>query len=197
MTPGHPLSGPQPAPAPCPARSPAPCPARRRGRIGDEGGAAPVEFVIIFPLMFSLFLAAIDFGVAMLRQVFLERAIDIAVREVRLGRITSSDADAMRELICRNTTMLPNCTGRMTIEMRPIDTTTFDGLNDPFTCVNLQQPVLPVLAFNPGSGAQNLMLIRVCAAADPFLRLTGLIGGLPINPQGDYQLVARTVFVTE
>lgn len=160
-----------------------------------EGGAVTVEFVIIFPFVLSLLLMSIDSGITQLRQVFLHRAVDLAVREVRLGR--TNDADRMSDLICARTAMLPGCRQKIAVEMQPINTETFDGLDAPNQCVDRETEIAPALVFDPGAGEQELMLIRVCVIADPFVRLTGYISALPMNEDGDYVLVSNSVFVME
>lgn len=165
----------------------------RRWRADD--GAVTVEFVIIFPFVLGLLLMSVDAGITQLRQVFLHRAVDIAIREVRLGRV--SESDSMADLICARTAMLPRCRQRIAVEMQPIDTTTFVGLDEPNQCVDRETEITPAVTFNPGAGEQELMLIRVCVIADPFVRVTGYVSALPINADGDYVLVSNSVFVNE
>lgn len=161
----------------------------------SEDGAVTVEFAIVVPFVLGLLLMAIDSGIVQLRQVFLHRAVDLAVREVRLGRV--SEAESMSELICSRTTMLPNCLQRITVEMLPIDTAVFSGIGNPITCVDREQEITPALTFNPGSGQQELMLVRACVIADPFIQVVGYINGLPRDANGDYVLIANSVFVNE
>ncbi len=162
-----------------------------------EEGSVTVEFVIIVPFVLSIFLMGVDSGVTQLRQAFLYRAVDMAVREVRLG--TVNEAESLSKMICARTAMLPNCENAITVEMQPIDTSTFSGLDAPTLCINHEEELTPAIAFNPGAGgqAQELMLIRVCVVTKPFIRLTGFLTALPVNDEGDYVLTARNVFVNE
>lgn len=164
-----------------------------------QDGAVTVEFVVIIPFLLSLFFASVDVGVSMLRQVMLDRAVDLAVREVRLGRVPSNGSVTMAQLICERTMLLPDCADNIAVEMLPIDTSTFAGLDAAVGCVNRELDITPSVAFNPGSGgaAQELMLIRTCVAADPFIRLTGFLTSMPINPEGQYVAVSRGIFVNE
>ena len=167
--------------------------------LGRQDGNATVEFVIVLPFLFSLFMASVDTGVSMLRQAMLDRAVDIAVREVRLGRVPSDGSVTMAQLICDRTRFLPDCMNGISVEMEPIDTDTFDGLNDPIQCIDREQDIVPAVTFNAGAGgsAQELMLIRVCVAADPLFRMTGYVTSMPLNAQGQYVIVARSIFVKE
>ncbi|MCB1398355.1 MAG: pilus assembly protein [Rhodobacteraceae bacterium] len=166
--------------------------------LGRDQGTATVEFVIAVPLVLTMLFSAVDFGAVMLRQVFLDRAVDVAVRQVRLGAISASGFDDFRQMICDGTILLSDCTQSISIEMRPIDTTTWAGLNSPAQCINRAEDIEPVLAFNPGSGGQELMLIRVCVVADPFIGLTGLVLGMPQDDaSGAYHIVSHAAFANE
>lgn len=164
-----------------------------------EDGTATVEFVIAVPIVLGLLFSSIDFGVVMLRQVFLDRAVDMAVREVRLGRVSGSDEGiiAFREQICANTFLITNCAASLAVEMREVDTFTWSGLNEPAQCVNRAEEITPMLEFSPHNGAQMLMLIRVCAVADPFISATGLVYGMPRDASGGFFLVSRGFWVNE
>tara|TARA_R110002124_G_scaffold106467_21_gene258438 strand:- start:47892 stop:48428 length:537 start_codon:yes stop_codon:yes gene_type:complete len=163
----------------------------------QDHGSATVEFVIAVPLVLTFLFSSIDFGAVMLRQVFLDRSVDMAVRQVRLGAVPANGFAAFRQMICDGTILIPNCTSNIAIEMRPIDTATFAGLNTPAQCVNREQDIQPVLAFNPGGGNQELMLIRVCIAADPFLALTGMVLGMQADATGAYNIVSKAAFANE
>lgn len=166
-------------------------------RLRREDGAVTVEFAVVFPLFMAVFLLAVDTGIAKMRQVFLDRAIDIAVREVRLGRV--SEQSSLASLICQRSSMLPNCLKNITVEMQPISTVDFAGLNDPVQCVNREKEITPAVVFNPGAGgqAQELMLIRVCVVVDPFIKMTRGLAGISLNESGDLVLIGRSVFVNE
>lgn len=163
----------------------------------SEAGSASIEFVIAVPLILALLFSAVDFGVVMLRQVFLDRSLDIAVREVRLGHITSGGMATFRQQICDNTFLIRDCTNSLTIEMQPVDTTTWAGLNQPAQCVDREADLTPQLAFQPGAGDQELMMIRICAVADPFISMTGMVLGMPTDGSGSYFHASRATFVNE
>lgn len=174
-------------------------PTSLRAWVLRQDGNATVEFVVIVPFVLSLFFASVDIGISMVRQVMLDRAVDLAVREVRLGNVPSDGSVTMAQLICDRTSLLPDCINNIAVEMTPVDTTTFAGLDPTVRCVDREQNITPSVTFNPGSGgaAQELMLIRTCVAAEPFIRLTGYFTSMPINEEGAYVVVTRGVFVNE
>lgn len=164
-----------------------------------QDGNVTVEFVIVVPFLLSLFFASVDTGLTMLRQVMLDRAVDLAVREVRLGRVPSDGSVTMAELICARTQFLPNCEQSIAVEMLPVNTSDFAGLDAPIQCVDRELGINPAVTFNPGAGggAQELMVIRVCVAADPFIRTTAYLSAMPLNQDGEYVIVSRGIFVNE
>jgi len=172
---------------------------RLKAGVVRDDGAVTVEFVVVVPFLLTLFFASVDAGITMLRQVMLDRATDLAVREVRLGRIPAGGSTTMAELICDRSALLPDCADAITVEMQPVDTTTFAGLDDPVQCVNREEDITPAVTFDPGMGgqAQELMVLRICVAADPFIRLTGMAAGMPVNANGEHVFVSRSVFVNE
>ena len=162
----------------------------------DEGSST-VEFVIVAPMILVLMFSAIDFGMVMLRQVFLDRSVDMVVREVRLGRVPAGGGQAFRQMICNRTFMLPNCINAISVEMRPVDTVTWAGLTGPAQCINREEDIAPALQFQPNQGAQVLMLLRVCIVADPFIDTTGMVMGMTRAASGGFNLVARAAWVNE
>lgn len=170
--------------------------ARLRRFLGRDTGAATIEFALVVPVVLTLLLSSVDYGVMMLRQVYLDRAVDMAAREVRLGRNIGTPVE-FRQTICNRTFMTPNCMQNLAVELRPVNTATWAGLNAPAQCVNRDADITPLLDFNPGLGAQELMLIRACLVALPFIRLNGWVMGLPLDPSGRYALVARSAWVNE
>jgi len=111
----------------------------------QDDGTSTVEFVIAVPLVLTLLFSAVDFGAVMLRQVFLDRSVDIAVRQVRLGSVGPHAHAQFRQMICDGTILISDCTNRIAVEMRPIDTTTWAGLDAPAQCVNRAEDIEPVL----------------------------------------------------
>jgi len=49
-----------------------------------EDGNATIEFAILFPAFIMIFLSAFESGLLMTRQVLLDRAVDLTVRDIRL-----------------------------------------------------------------------------------------------------------------
>jgi len=177
-------------------------PARKLGRAirrraGQEGGNATIEFVILFPMLMMLFFVVFETGLLMTRGVMLDRAVDISMRDLRLGTLTPMTHEGLRDRICENTVIIADCDNVVLIELRRVSTETWTPLGDgPTTCVDRSEPVQPVLAFE--SGVQNeMMVVRVCAVLDPFFPGTGLAARMQLDSTGAYALVTMSAYVNE
>lgn len=174
--------------------------ARLRSTLRREDGSASLEFVILFPLFVTVLISSIETGVILTRQVMLERAVDIAVRDLRLGRAGDPDQelsrDDIRDLICSYSPMIGRCQQNLMIELREIDTVNWTDLGGAVTCVERGEDVQPATQFQPGAG-NNLMLLRGCALVDPMFPTSGFALNLPRDPTGAFALVAQSIFVNE
>ena len=85
-----------------------------------QDGNATIEFVILFPAFMTLFLTGFEAGFYMVRNVMLERAVDIAVRDVRLGNGNVPAFAALKKRICDEAGIIPDCMRTLQVEMRNI-----------------------------------------------------------------------------
>ena len=168
----------------------------RRRFLKSEDGNATVEFVLIFPIYLSLLIMSIEMGFITLRHTLLERGMDIAVREIRLGTGSAPTHDEIKELICENALMIRDCTNSLRLEMRPADIRNFATLNDPIDCTDASQPTKPVKEFTPGQQNQ-LMLLRACLRFDPLFPIDALGSALVKDANGQSAIYAMTAFVQE
>ncbi|WP_233192664.1 TadE/TadG family type IV pilus assembly protein [Acidimangrovimonas sediminis] len=176
--------------------------ARRLGRarawFAREDGVASVEFVLVLPVLFVLFLSSVEAGFLQLRYVMLERGLDMTVRELRLGEISSPTHDKVKDEICRLATVIPDCVNSLMVELKPVDTSTWTGLDASATCIDRSEPIATQQPpnFDPGTD-DDLMIIRACAVFDPLFPTTGLGLQLTKDATGAYKLVAASAFVNE
>ncbi|MCX7646026.1 MAG: pilus assembly protein [Rhodobacteraceae bacterium] len=175
---------------------------RAARRFGREDGNASVEFVVVFPVLFYMLICAAESGYMLARSVMLDRALDLTVRSLRLGLLPGVQHAQLKALICadpalKNTGLMRNCEQIMMLELRPVDTDTFQPLNNSPTCVDRNPGAIqPVTDFR--LGAENeLMLVRACAVVNPIFPLTGVGFHLPKDSTGGYQLVSMSAFVNE
>lgn len=160
-----------------------------------EDGTATVEFVLTAPAVIFTFLAAFESGIYMVRYILLDRALDITVRELRLGMITTPALSSIKTSICDNTSLVDDCVSNLRLEMFSVDTATWTFPTGPVACrdraqqINLDEPKL---------GVENeVMLIRACLTADAFFPTTGIAARMTRDSQGGYFITAMSGFVNE
>ncbi len=166
----------------------------RRAR--REDGSATVEFVLTVPLLFTIFMASFESGLLMTRSILLEQAVDRTMRELRLGRLPNATHASLKTEICNRASIVQDCMASILIEMRPINTATWDIPTGAATCADRAEEIQPVTTMNTGQ-ANQIMLVRVCVIQDPIFPTTGIGLNLPKDGNGGYGLLATSAFVNE
>lgn len=167
----------------------------RRG-FRNEDGSAAVEFVLVFPVILSMILMTLELGFITLRQTLLERGLDIAVREVRLGTGSAPQHDDIKDLVCANALFLLNCDTQLFLEMVPTDPRAFSSLNQVTSCTDSPVESRPVRSFTPGQSNQ-LVMMRACVLYDPLFPKALLPRLLTTDGNGQSAVVAVAAFVQE
>ncbi|MGI9390322.1 MAG: TadE/TadG family type IV pilus assembly protein [Boseongicola sp.] len=171
-----------------------------RGLRRDESGSATIEFVILFPVIMFMFLTGFEAGYYMLRNVMLEHALDVAVRDVRLSKGQVPNFADIKASICDEALILPDCMQNVQVEMRsvPRDPGSIAAMAGPARCIDLDDTTDPATGTVYQTGQQNeTMVVRVCALAQPMFPTTQLGLGMAKDGHGNYAIVATTAFVNE
>lgn len=168
---------------------------RRFGR--DDSGTASLEFVLVAPFFLGIMIFSIELGFVTMRATFLERGLDMAVREVRLGTGTAPQHDDIKQIICDNSIMINDCESNLRLEMRPADIRSFSALDAEADCTDQAEPAKPVREFVPGQ-QNELMLLRACLKFRPLFPAS-VLGAKLISDDssGQAALIATTAFVQE
>ncbi len=166
-------------------------------RLGlSESGAATVEFVIVFPFFVGVFLSSFDVAMMNIRAVMVEQAMDKAVRRIRLSSGSNLNYNQIVKDICEDAYLIPDCRKSLRIQMTPVSTNDWAGMQNDIECVKRNQPIQPLLNFK--NGVENeLMLIRICAIVDPIFPGIGVGRSMPKDDSGGYQIMASSAFVNE
>ena len=160
-------------------------------------GSSTVEFVIVVPIVLSLLIMGAEAGWTAVQRVALERAMDLAVRDVRLGQLPpNTTQNEFRKRVCDRSIMLNDCHERLLLEMRSIDTNTWAFPDQRNECIDLAQNITPVTAFTVGSG-NSVMYLRACYLVRPIFPTTTLGLQLPLDAAGMFSIRATTGFVNE
>lgn len=163
----------------------------------DESGSSTMEFVILMPVVFSIFTASLESGLMMVRWASIDRASDIVIRSLRLGQYNNPDSILLRREICDRTFMIENCFENTVVEIREINRANFLMPAVDAPCVTrTDQIIQPVTTVTPGQ-QNDLMIIRVCVTVDALF--TGSTFAIPItyDAQGGYAVTVSSVYVNE
>lgn len=164
----------------------------RRG----ENGSATIEFALAVPIIFTLFMTSVEMGIYSLRQNFLDRGLDMAVRNVRLNTGANYTHNDIKQMVCDFSGFLEDCDATLKLEMNPVNPRAFSGLDATADCADISLPVTPSRTFVNG-GEHQLMLLRACYSFEPIFPTTGLGFALAKDGSGRAQMVALSGFVQE
>lgn len=162
----------------------------------QEAGHASIEFAIMFPVFFFILLSSIELGVMTVRSALLERALDVVVREIRLTTGTAPSHQALKEKLCNETNVVPDCLTNLALEMYLVDPRAWTDIPAKATCTNRAEEVDPVVSFSNGMD-NELMILRACAKFNPMFTAIGLSSLLQRDAAGDSAIVAKSAFVQE
>ncbi|MBI1170612.1 pilus assembly protein [bacterium] len=161
-----------------------------------EDGTASMEFVIIVPVILTIFMSSFECGLLMTREILLEESVDMTMRELRLGHYPAVTNVLLKQEICSRTLIFPNCESNIKIQLDRIDTTTWAVPSTAIPCVNNNTPAEPVTT--PNTGQENdMMLVRVCVSLPAMFPGMGLALSMTTDELGNYSLEAASAFVVE
>jgi hypothetical protein len=162
----------------------------------EEDGTSTIEFLFVFPIIFTTFIATFESGYYTLRFVMLDRALDMTVRELRLGIIAAPAMANIKQSICAKGQLIGDCQNALTIELTSVDTTTWVFPTGAIECRDRGVPPNPVV--EPNLGVENeVMLIRACLAGNPMFPTAAFASSMVRSSVGDYFITAVSAFVNE
>lgn len=163
--------------------------------LADQAGNATMEFVIVFPVLMWFVLTIFETGFIATRVVLLERGLDIAARDLRLGIDPTMDHDALKQRVCDSSAILVNCERDLVLEVVELDINSAYPQNQA-NCIDRTGEIEPTVTFNPG-GRNRIMFVRACMIVDPIFPGLGITLGLQKDSSGGLQMVAYTAFMNE
>lgn len=167
---------------------------RRFGR--DEDGIAAVEFALLFPIVIFMFFWVVELGIIMTKSVMLEFAVDVSMRELRLGRMIDPDTDKLKDAICARARILGTCRTTIMLDLQPVNTSNWQLPPREVTCRDRSQNLQPVVNFTIGQQNQ-IMLVRACVIVQPLFPGTGVGAMLRKDASGGFGMTAMSAFVNE
>ena len=170
---------------------------KRLGRaLRREEGTSTVEFVLCIPAFMTIFMMSFESGMFMTKSVLLDRAVDLTIRDLRLGHMVNPTSAALKTAICDRTVILSECESSIMLELVPINQTTWAMPPSEVTCIDRDAAIQPLVAMDVGSN-NEIMLVRVCVLVDALFPTTGLGEKLVLGPHGEIGMIAVSAFVNE
>ncbi|EPX80905.1 TadE/TadG family type IV pilus assembly protein [Litoreibacter arenae] len=170
-----------------------------RSLMGREDGNATIEFAILFPVFMLIFMSIFEIGMLMTRYMMFDRALDVAVRHVRLAEDRSFTQDQVKQLLCSQTVILRNhCLEDLMLEMVRLDEDDQNWVfpTDATPCRDLSQEVQPATAHVTGEG-NDVIFVRACMSIEPFFPTAALGEYLTRDSAGRLNMIAMSAFSVE
>lgn len=164
--------------------------------IRGERGNVTIEFVFYTVVLFGLLGAGVEMGSINLRRALLERAVDVAVRDIRLGTGNIPSYWNVKKKICREASFSGDCENNLMLEMVQVDPRNFTKLDDEAQCRNAREDPKPVRNFVSGDD-NDLMLLRACLKFTPIFPTSGLAAQIQQDRKGYAHLIVTSSFVQE
>ncbi len=168
----------------------------------NEDGNASVEFMLAFPIYFSVLMMSLELSFITLRETMLERGLDMAVRDLRLGTGAGIGHEQIKTAICDNALIISDCQSNVMLEMIPTDIRNLGTLGNDVICRDVAaeaDPLIddPVDIINQG-GQNQLMFLRACLTYDPIFPTTELAKSLDTSTgNGMVAITSKSAFVLE
>ncbi|WP_439121853.1 TadE/TadG family type IV pilus assembly protein [Marivita sp.] len=168
-----------------------------RSFLRDESGSVvTLPFVIWLPVFLAVIIAGLEIGALSLRHTQLERGLDLAVRDVRLGTGENLDHDTLKGMICDQTSALSDCNEMLRLEMIPLSLRDWEEPPRAADCYDSAEPVRPLRQFDPGQ-PNELMLLRACYKYKPITPAGVIAAAMPKDEDGNVAIVSFSAFVQE
>ncbi|WP_037228698.1 TadE/TadG family type IV pilus assembly protein [Roseobacter sp. GAI101] len=170
--------------------------ALRRFRKAEDGSVFLIEFVIILPIIFTVFMMSVDMSMASLRQVHLDRGLEQAVRFIRLNTSTPMTHDQIKNMVCDRAGNPGDCAATLRLEMVNVNPRQFSQMNPTIDCVDKSLPIEPERGFALGK-QHDLMLLRACLKFDSITTFLPLGFNFIKDGNGQGSVYAISAFVQE
>jgi hypothetical protein len=169
-----------------------------KSRFIREDGAVTIEFLVMFPAALLIMFVAGESAAVSIRKTNLDRALEMTIREVRLGIVKNPTAASLRSTICQRMNNPNNCSNDLTLEMNVVNTLT---TNMPVpsltaTCVNRSAAINTQPNFNAGA-ANQLVLVRACYVIDVMFPTSVASATVADSIGTEHRLISTTAFVNE
>ncbi len=158
----------------------------------DERGYSTAEFVIVAVTFLSGFFWVFETGLIMTKQMMLERAVDMTVRDLRLNSNPLYTHDYIKDQICDYALVLSDCSENLLLELEVVDLAA--GFSQTPKCIDKENEITPVTTWEPGQRSE-VVYMRACVIIDPLM--PNGIALFPGTSESGIPLFADSAFVNE
>ncbi|SIS60358.1 hypothetical protein SAMN05421759_101711 [Roseivivax lentus] len=161
----------------------------------DEDGSTVAPFVLWITIFLGLIVSTIELGTMTVRHTVFERAVDTAMRDLKIGNLVG-DPITLKDAICDRAKILSSCEANLHLEMIRLDLENWEQPSAKPDCVDTGAVATPHRTFQQGA-AHEVMLVRACFKYKPITPLGGFNASLPKDANGYTALVSSSAFVNE
>ena len=162
-----------------------------------EDGTASIEFVMAVHVLMTIFMASFESGLLMTRSIMIEQAVDISIRELRLGHMTLPNAVKLKKEICRHTSIIKDCEANTVVELTRISASTWAFPSAAVGCITRDEDILIPDDKFTSPLPNDLMLVRVCVRQKMMFPTSSFGMKVASDSTGGYSLVVASAFAVE
>ena len=161
----------------------------------DESATATVEFVLLVPIIMGIVFSILESGWLMTQKTMLDRGVNMAIRDLQLGKLVDPSSDVLITSVCDYAAILKDCGDALHLEMVELANPSSSANA---TCVDRVTEIEPVVNWVHGSRIEpEIMVLRACFVVDPLIPGSAIGALLPKDASGGYNMVSYSAFVNE
>lgn len=162
-----------------------------------EDGTASIEFVMAVPVLMAVFLASFESGLVLTRSIMLEQAVDVTIRELRLGHMTLPNAQKLKAEICEHTAIIKDCETNTVVELTRVSASNWAMPTASVACIMRNEEIEIPDDMVTSPLPNDLMLLRVCVRQTLLFPSSTLGMKIASDSTGGYSLVVSSAFAVE
>ncbi|MEM6487405.1 MAG: TadE/TadG family type IV pilus assembly protein [Pseudomonadota bacterium] len=163
---------------------------------GDRRGGATVEFVVVAVPLFLLLFTMIEAGLIMASSIMVERGLQVAVRDIRVGSAATATHAEFKTRVCEAAFLIGNCEKSLMIEMVPFADVASYADRPAVACVDRANNIVDPTAYGAGGGG-DIIFVRACLLVDPLFPGAALASDIAYDDSGATAIAAQGAFMRE
>lgn len=157
-------------------------------------GSVAVEFSIVLPVFIFLLFSLLNIGWSFVQVVMLDRAVLSLSREILTGEKGNIGGLEVVQKACNYAIILGDCADHLRVEFVEVEDASSIP-TDSLACPDVPGAVAPLMNYTVSSA--RLVMVRACYSIRSLVPGIETLIGAPSPDNGYYNLVSRTLFVSE